>query len=566
MTSVPELSPPSSSSSSSDSDEYPFHLALSTDTFSPLLNPSSTFSKPIGIVMGADVSNEDILDTSSYTQHQLYPNLLKSLPPSPISYRQEPAHISWSPLSAGAPSSVPSDFQNQINACRSRRSETLPRPSEKSFYRPSHPSFVKFPESLPLNRPQLHGLRSPHPRLISNSMGTEALISLAWRGEISSPIAASGYAPSRIGDTYMWPKLRISDTQVAPNRRASWPVKCDERRVELGDKITPRSQQSPPGVSAQSNFKADRWTLANAISDDQVTDETLVELLEELRLRRLRSTERFAFGFSSDPITPAEDTPGCLDPGSPDGTNTSPRAPDSVPEDIAKAWSSARRAVLTCRELVLTERHYLASLHVLLKGETQSSPTPLMLSRLPALIDASTRLVDLMEANPSVMGVCAAFLQVYDQLEEAFIQWCEVVGQFFNGDALGMLDTLVRRSNSSPVGVGSVVGEKALLTKNVVGSWGRKLQSKTVNFEDIASMVTGNSKGKAPSKPSVRDLAILPTQRITRYVLLFKELLIRAPPLDIKPTIERAAEAAITLARKADRAQDHAAFRRASTT
>lgn len=395
-------------------------------------------------------------------------------------------------------------------------------------------------------------------------MGTEALISLAWTGEISSPIAALGYAPSRVGDTYMWPKLRISDAEVVPKRRASWPRKCGEQEIKRGHENIEQSRKSPSRNSPRLKFQSERWTLANAISDDQVSDETLVELLEELRLRRLRSNERSAFRFLPELVTPAEETPDHIDIEPPRGAGVASRASDAVPENMTKAWSSARRAVLVCRELVRTERHYLNSLHALLKGETQSPPPPLMLSRLPALIDASTLLVDLMETNPSVLGVCTAFLQVYERLEEAFVQWCEVVGQFFTADSTGNPDTLVKRSNSAPAGPNLTIGEKTLLTKSVVGSWGRKIQPRSINLDEIASMVTGHSKAKAQSKPPARDLAILPTQRITRYVLLFKDLLIRSPPLDIKLTVEHATEAAITLAAKADRAQDHAAFRMVS--
>lgn len=367
-----------------------------------------------------------------------------------------------------------------------------------------------------MNKPQLHGLRSPHPRCISNTIGTEALISLAWTGEISSPIVISGYVPSRVGDTYIWPKLKISDAEVTASRRASWPS------AGQGDGCGDRPGGQEPHFQSDSlsshHSESRRWTLANAISDDRMTDESLVELLEELRLRRLRSTERSTFRFSLNPPTPTSEAPihsdSELDISSPSQT--------TISDDISKKWTTARRMLLVCRELIRTERHYLLSLNVLAKGETQSPPPPLMLSQLPGLIRASGLLLDAMEKNPSVLGVCTAFVQAYEQLEEALVQWCRVVGEFFATNSDGN-SFVVKRSNSAPVDSSPIVGEKgpALLTKRV-GSWGRKMHSRTLNIDDITSLVTRNPKSKSHLKPLVRDLAILPTQRITRYVLMFK--------------------------------------------
>jgi hypothetical protein len=122
-----------------------------------------------------------------------------------------------------------------------------------------------------------------------------------------------------------------------------------------------------------------------------------------------------------------------------------------------------------------------------------------------------------MEANPSVMGVCAAFIDTFEQLEEAFTQWCEVVGQFFS-NSVGSPDTLVKRSNSAPAASLSVV--ERTRTNLSAKAWSKK--SKTINLDEIVSMVARNPRSKSQLKPQVRDLAILPTQRIVRYVLLFK--------------------------------------------
>lgn len=343
-------------------------------------------------------------------------------------------------------------------------------------------------------------------------MGTEALISLAWKGEISSPIVASGYVRSRIGDTYMWPKLKISDTEMIGIRRASWHGEGDRQTGESESKHSgtdPRFHPDKPSPPPK------RWTLSMVMSDDQVTDEVFIELLEELRSRR--STARSIFRFLPDPATPIYNDPEPLDE-----INNDQLCIDPATGDIPKAWLTARRTFLVCRELIRTERHYLLSLKALTQGETQSLVPPLMLSRLPALVCASNFLLSEMETNPSVLGICTAFTQACEKLEEAFVQWCSVAGQFFS-DPITNSTSLVKRSNSAPTGPTLVTGEtsRAALTKRV-GSWGKKMHPITLTIDDITSMVTRNPKQKLRSKPLVRDLAILPTQRVTRYVLLFK--------------------------------------------
>ncbi|KAL0951647.1 hypothetical protein HGRIS_008327 [Hohenbuehelia grisea] len=60
---------------------------------------------------------------------------------------------------------------------------------------------------------------------------------------------------------------------------------------------------------------------------------------------------------------------------------------------------------------------------------------------------------------------------------------------------------------------------------------------------------------------TVRDLAILPTQRVMRYVLLYRDLLAHTPATSpSRVLVERAVEAASRVAQKCDRAQGNAAF------
>ncbi|KDQ31181.1 hypothetical protein PLEOSDRAFT_1070436 [Pleurotus ostreatus PC15] len=75
----------------------------------------------------------------------------------------------------------------------------------------------------------------------------------------------------------------------------------------------------------------------------------------------------------------------------------------------------------------------------------------------------------------------------------------------------------------------------------------------------------GGDGDKTPRKlPTVRDLAILPTQRVMRYVLLFRDLLAHIPTTSpSRAIVQKAVDAAVRVAEKCDRAQGNAAFLRA---
>ncbi|KAF8974269.1 hypothetical protein BDZ97DRAFT_1772741 [Flammula alnicola] len=72
---------------------------------------------------------------------------------------------------------------------------------------------------------------------------------------------------------------------------------------------------------------------------------------------------------------------------------------------------------------------------------------------------------------------------------------------------------------------------------------------------------TSPTVGKPVRKHTVRELAILPTQRVMRYVLLYRDLLAHTPSSsNSRVFVERAVEAACRIADKCDCAQGNAAF------
>lgn len=88
---------------------------------------------------------------------------------------------------------------------------------------------------------------------------------------------------------------------------------------------------------------------------------------------------------------------------------------------------------------------------------------------------------------------------------------------------------------------------------------------KTCDKADADDEKKASRAERTERKLTVRDLAIQPTQRVMRYVMLYRDLLAHTPQSSpSRPLVECALEAAQRIAQKCDLAQDHAAFLRAS--
>ncbi|KAF9566935.1 hypothetical protein CPC08DRAFT_703534 [Agrocybe pediades] len=386
--------------------------------------------------------------------------------------------------------------------------------------------FLKTKRSMPLG---------PRPIPASSSIDTDALVSLAWTGEIKSTLKAS--------------EVLLPGSEGHPSFMSSSPTLLS--RITSSEditSITSPSEKRPAVLRKQKDEDIKRpqprpWTLAMAITDDGVSDEKLVEDLEAMRIKAKVSDsvipDPHPFGISLSPPSYSSQFF--------DSFAEYPLQPDEVMQDLPspsdQSWGAARQALLLCRELVRTERRYLASLKVLISNGTTTPPPPLMLSHLPGLITASDALLNLMEENPSVQGVSQAFLSCQNDLNDAFVSWCGVVGQFFKEEGSKNKNeaeetqqphflTTSPRSLSAESNLSIVVSEPNKIRKNV------------------------------KARPSVRDLAILPTQRIMRYVLLFKELHSLAPvTLSSFAFVESAMRVADSIARNADMVQNHTTFK-----
>ena len=299
-----------------------------------------------------------------------------------------------------------------------------------------------------------------------------------------------------------------------------------------------------------------RFTLSSALTDEGISDEGLVKELE--RIRELQEWDCTPIGMDGH----------------------------SFPFSQSNPWPITQRALLTTRELILTERRYLSSLLLLLRPDSTLTPVPrMMISYVKELVGISERLLEGMEKEPSVRGVCEVFVEVggVDEAESAFVKWCGVVGDWFQNGLAVSGDTQVvvnntrgkRKRSESSVGSGGsrdlmiseheVLGFSSSLTSapngtttehahtplmRTVSTW-RKSMPSIVGLGDgsvwrrdrdkddgdstgghghggkisptlSAASMPSTSSCKPIRKPAVRDLAILPTQRVMRYVLLYR--------------------------------------------
>lgn len=251
------------------------------------------------------------------------------------------------------------------------------------------------------------------------------------------------------------------------------------------------------------------------ITDDGITDEKLVDDLETMRIRELHddpSGDAYPLGLGPPPPSVYKtELYATYAEYPPEAGEIAPEVPLS-PSDAS--WNSARRVLLLCRELVRTERRYLNSLKTLITNGTSTPPPPRMLPYLPGLIEASEQVLALMEENPSVEGVSKALLSCESPLKEAYTKWCAVVGEFFYPDDAG---------HNAKVTVEDVVDVSPAPSPGKLSR--PRSSSASLRADSGLSVVIpepNKIRRNAKARPLVRDLAILPTQRIARYVLLFK--------------------------------------------
>ena len=357
-------------------------------------------------------------------------------------------------------------------------------------------------------------------------------------------------------------------------------------------------------VDAHEPVRHRRWTLASAMKDEAISNEGLVRELRKMHELGVCNRESKEGGRSSE-----GDVDSMWDVGREiwEGMLDWEKEKDNVDEeDIVRpkrcsslldssSWLTAQRALLICRELIMTERHHHALLLSLLAGDTRTPPPLLMQHYAAELVHASAAVLKAMEQQPSALGVAKAFVENAEKVEEAYVRWCGVVGGWFvaieesgnsnvklkrnwsryrssidsatspaaadappsggveseDGSSPPPVSPLKRvrtwrrslpsvaslgEAGASIYGSGSVYGSRSLRRRNKdkeVDKVAEEEQSDVVG-RDLSSTTPPSSPSSSsgqnllsrPSrvrrKPAVRDLAILPTQRVMRYVLLYR--------------------------------------------
>ncbi|KAL0068587.1 hypothetical protein AAF712_004302 [Marasmius tenuissimus] len=285
------------------------------------------------------------------------------------------------------------------------------------------------------------------------------------------------------------PALPLSRPQPRPQPMFhSQPIHRESDPLSLGLSHAHRRNSAP--VSR-------RWTLAMAMTNTELDDEGFVKQVEAMRRASIYVDSEtppftgsddgedffhfnhtvessYASDYEEEYALSVEDASSFYHtaPSTSDFHLRVPSAPNFPdlyaplpfsPPTAENEWSSALHALLITRDLLRTERNYLASLLVLLDSSPCTSvavtvplhsqdskrpkkcqlswprhpPPPLMHSYLLSLIATSHTLISKFESDPSVMGAARAFAENEEEVEKVFVGWCGVVGGWFIGPSEG---------------------------------------------------------------------------------------------------------------------------------
>ncbi|KAJ6575468.1 hypothetical protein B0H19DRAFT_644498 [Mycena capillaripes] len=541
---TPALTPPSSCASSTDGSESSFFSALSCNDSNSLHPSVHPIPEMVFLNHVEFPSKIPSLGSSISSPHPLpdCTTLAVSLAPRrPRKLRKSRPYVPKLSLDSSSEYSLPISSSNhrrplvtspiQLKVLKRTRQNSLPPIPSATFYPADKSNRGEFDKDLgeklraiqfvtplgshskPLRRPW-----SPPPRTLTRNASTHALVSLAWTGRIPS---------------FLWSSQNsASGSESLGSACSTWSE--DDKDIHENSS----SSRAPP---QRSLGRTRRWSLATAITSDEISDEMFVNEVEGMRMRGTFWQTRKSLDSLLSSGTSA-----------PELNHTLPNLTDPI---LSATWQTARRALLTCRELIRTERSYLASLLVLASNGTATPAPSLMLTYIPALLQASEGLLLKMEANPSAQGVAEAFIECGSQLEAGFMAWCGVSGGFF----IGSQTVHDRAARTSVLWV--MDSSSAMPLKRRVTKWVQSKRRSSFKGREGAAEKTNEPSMRNRSPPTVRDLAILPIQRVMRYTLLFRDLLENVSSSSSSYIyVERALHVATAIAQKSDRAQGNAAF------
>lgn len=298
-----------------------------------------------------------------------------------------------------------------------------------------------------------------------------------------------------------------------------------------------RTQKGQDDSSTGQDEDWDGW-------DEWDVGREIMEGRDVMEMERQRDKEREKSRRTLENQAPLTDSPESEVPpqisneGVPQTTSLGPRSISSP----STSWLMAQRALLICRELILTERHYLLQLSALVKQETKTTPPPLMVHYATEIFETVSAMLKDIEREPSARGVARSFLEREADLESVYLRWCSVVGSWFSDDAQSTsprgsidLDRSAKKrsrghSKAETEGNNESHGEHAeddfpKPLKRTISTWRKSMSSISSMVDNGGSVYGPHTKDEQNlfvKGPTVRELAILPTQRVMRYVLLYR--------------------------------------------
>ncbi|TIB39529.1 hypothetical protein E3P86_01081 [Wallemia ichthyophaga] len=241
------------------------------------------------------------------------------------------------------------------------------------------------------------------------------------------------------------------------------------------------------------------------------------------------------------------------------------------------AWKSEVKRLFIIREIASTERSYAKYLTQLLDliktsyPSFQTQPTTsiqiidengsknpeesfkhieLLAKHLPELIALSNQLSQRMDDDPSAYGVAVAFISLKTDLESVFVNWSRVYPHVLNSIMKNKsLREQMEKRNKRGKSMSFVETSKTSSSEHILQSPHETVESYTTNkkgrvkteptratnekaltkkkkqkaIEESLEKLTMN-ESQVHQRLRLNDVAVMPSQRVTRYVLLLKDL------------------------------------------
>ncbi|MBW0497297.1 hypothetical protein O181_037012 [Austropuccinia psidii MF-1] len=140
--------------------------------------------------------------------------------------------------------------------------------------------------------------------------------------------------------------------------------------------------------------------------------------------------------------------------------------------------------------------------------DSSFGPKACLLKYLPNLILISKKLINLLEINPTSIGLAKSFLIVHHEMKIAYRSWC-LVSEIIRKE-LGNKILITNHKSNQQIQSNSSHSK----TNHVYGLW------RSLSNRESSKDFNSNSK-----RFLISDVVIMPIQRITRYQLFFIQLL-----------------------------------------